>query len=115
MIIVPVILTVLFLVIHFAVLGHASHVAQIAAQRGAQVAASSNGSVDEIQRAVQQASVVVNDLGAHLNAVPIVRWSGQTVGVTVRISTQKLVPFLPHEVSRTVWATQEVFLREQDR
>lgn len=114
-IIVPVLLTVLFVVIHLAILGHASHVAQLAAQRGAQVAASANGSVDGTQRAVQQASAVARELGAALGSPPTVHWNDRTVGLTVHLVTQKLVPFLPHDVSRTVWMTQETFLKEQDR
>ena len=114
-IIVPVLLTVLFVVIHLAILGHASHIAQLAAQRGVQVAASANGSVDESQRAIQQASTVARDLGAALGSPPTLHRNGRTVGLTVHIVTQKLVPFLPHNVSRTVWMAEESFLKEQDR
>ncbi len=114
-IIVPVLLTVLFVVIHLAILGPASHVAQLAAQRGVQVAATANGSVDGTQRAIQQASAVARELGATLGAPPTLHWSDRTVGLTVHLMTQKLVPFLPNDVSRTVWVAQETFLKEQER
>ena len=114
-IIVPVILMVLFVGVHLAILGHATHVAQLAAQRGAHIAASANGSVGEIQRAVQQASEVAHELGAHLASPPTLQWNGRTVGLTVHLVTQRLVPFLPTEVSRTVWMAQEAFLKEQER
>ena len=114
-IIVPVVLTVLFLAVHLAIIGHASHVAQVAAERGAQIAAASNGSVSGLHFAMKQASDVVHDMGAHLGAAPTVQLSGKTVGVTVRLVTQKLVPFLPSTVSRTVWVAREEFVKEQDR
>lgn len=105
----------LFLAVHLAVIGHASHVAQVAAERGAHVAASANGSVNGLQNASIQASTVARDLGAQLGSAPSVQWNGRTVGVTVHIVTQKVVPFLPNEIHRTVWVAEESFVREQDR
>lgn len=115
MIIVPVVLTILFLAVHLAILGHASHVAQVAAERGAQTAAASNGSVSGVRSAINQASAVVHDMGAHLGSAPSVQSNGRTIGVTVQLVTQKLVPFLPSSVSRTVWVAREDFVKEQDR
>ena len=114
-IIVPVVLTVLFLAVHLAVLGHASHVAQAAAQRGAHVAAASNGSMNGLRQAVSLSSNVVQELGGELGSLPVVRRSGRTVGVTVHLVTQKIVPFMPNNLRRTVWVAQEEFIREQDR
>lgn len=105
----------LFLAVHLAVIGHASHIAQVAAERGAHIAASANGSVAGINNASVQASIVARDLGAQLGSAPVVQWNGRAVAVTVHVVTQKLVPFLPNEIHRTVWVAEETFVREQDR
>lgn len=115
MIVVPVVLTVLFLAVHLVILGHASHVAQVAAQRGAQVAAVSNGSINGFQQATQLSRNVVSELGGTLGSSPVIHRSEKTVGVTVHLVTQELVPFLPNSVYRTVWVAKEEFIREQDR
>lgn len=114
-IVVPVVLTVLFLAVHLVILGHASHVAQVAAQRGAQVAAVSNGSINGFQQATQLSRNVVSELGGTLGSSPVIHRSEKTVGVTVHLVTQELVPFLPNSVYRTVWVAKEEFIREQDR
>lgn len=114
-IIVPVIITLLFLIVHIAVLSHASHIAQVAALRGAQIAASANGSVDEINRAIQQSQQIARDMGTSLATQPQVTWNQRSVGLSVRVRTQSVLPFLPNEVERTVWVAEEKFMMEQDR
>lgn len=114
-VIVPVIITLLFLIVHIAVLSHASHVAQVAALRGAQIAASANGSVDELGRAIQQSQRIAREMGATITSRPQLKWGERSVGMAVRVTTQSVVPFLPHEVERIVWVAEEKFILEQNR
>ncbi len=105
----------LFIAAHFAVLAHASHVAQLAAQRGAQIAATADGSPDVLYEAKQASLQTVEDLGGHLAASPRLDYTSQLTGMTVVIAVQGVVPFLPMRVERTVWVSNEIFILEQDR
>lgn len=115
MLIVPVILALLFLSVHLAILAHASHVAQLAAQRGAQVAATANGSVSVLRRSVETVNRTIQDLGGNLDSAPQVKQMNRLVGVSVVLRVQGVVPYLPTRVERTVWVTNEEFIMEQDR
>ncbi len=113
--IVPVILSMFFMAAHFAVLAHASHVAQLAAQRGAQIAAAANGSIDVLNKAKRHSAQTVADLGGHLANSPQLLYTSSLTGMKVDLEVQGIVPFLPTQVRRTVWMSNEQFILEQDR
>jgi hypothetical protein len=104
-----------FMAAHFAVLAHASHVAQLAAQRGAQIAASADGSVDVLNEAKRHSAQTVADLGGHLAKSPQLLYRSSLTGMKVDLEVQGIVPFLPTQVKRTVWMANEQFILEQDR
>lgn len=113
--IVPVVLSILFMAVHFAVLAHASHVAQLAAQRGAQVAATRDDAPDALSDALRISQQTVSELGGHLAQTPRFVYTSQLTGMTVTLTVQGIVPFLPTQVERTVWVSHERFVLEQDR
>ncbi len=113
--IVPVVLSLLFMSAHLAVLSHASHVAQLAAQRGAQIAAGAYGSPEIMQMAQVQSQQTVADLGGNIVGLPQVLSSSRMTAMTVELSVDGIVPFLPTHVTRTAWVSKEEFVLEQDR
>jgi Flp pilus assembly protein TadG len=112
---VPVILGILFLIVHAAVITHAGQVASLAASRGAQLAASSEGTSYEMQLVRQEIQRTINDLGNNLQSTPQITMYRGTVSVAVQVSTPRIVPFLPYVISRTASAPMERFIEEQDR
>lgn len=101
--------------VHVAVIAHASHVAQLAAQRGAQAAAAADGSVNVNTSAIGTATQTVTDLGGHLAQTPQILLLPRLTGMRVDLQIQGIVPFLPTHVQRTVWVSKEEFILEQDR
>ncbi|CAB4612509.1 unannotated protein [freshwater metagenome] len=112
---VPVILSILFVSVHAAVLGHAGQVASVAANRGAQLAASSNNSSESTFVIRQEVRRTVMDLGSQLRSEPQLSAYMGHVRVTVRIAVPRIVPFLPDVVTRSASAPIERFIEEQDR
>lgn len=113
--IVPVVLSVLFVSVHLAVLSHARHIALVAAQSGAEIAASADGSNEILMRAREQSLRTVKELGGHLAEVPHVVSTSALVGMQINLEIVGIVPFLPTHVVRTVWVSREQFILEQDR
>jgi hypothetical protein len=112
---VPVILSILFVSVHAAVLGHAGQVASVAANRGAQLAASSNNSSESTFVIRQEVRRTVMDLGSQLRSEPQLSAHMGHVRVTVRIAVPRIVPFLPDVVARSASVPIERFIEEQDR
>ena len=112
---VPVILSLLFISVHAAALGHAGQVASIAANRGVQLAASSDDSSVSTFVIRQEVRRTVMDLGSRLQSEPLLSAYGGNAKVTVRIAVPGIVPFLPAVVSRSASAPMERFIEEQDR
>ena len=112
---VPVVLGILFVVVHSAALAHAGQVASRAANRGAQLAASSDGTSESNFFVRQEIQRTISELGNTLESVPQITAYGGTVNVSVRISVSRIVPFLPHRISRNASAPLERFVEEQDR
>jgi hypothetical protein len=101
--------------VHFAVFAHASHVAQLAAQRGAQIASTADGSVDVLSNARQISIRTVAELGGHISQSPQIHHTSFLTGMTVAVEIQRIVPFLPTRLERTVWVSNEQFIMEQNR
>jgi hypothetical protein len=114
-ILVPIILSIFFLCVHAAALSHGANVASLAAVRGAQLSASSDGT--SFSNAVVRSEVLrtVSEMGNTLESEPQVSVYQGTVQVTVRVSIPRVVPFLPTSVRRSATVPQERFIEEQDR
>jgi Flp pilus assembly protein TadG len=112
---VPVILGILFLIVHVATMTHAGQVASLAANRGAQLAASSEGTSNAMHLVRQEIRRTVNDFGNNLESTPQITVYGGAVNVAVQVSVPRIVPFLPHVIRRSASAPMERFIEEQDR
>ena len=112
---VPVVFGIFFLGAHAASLAYGSHVATIAASRGAQMTAAISGQGTEMVAALNEVEQVVRELGAHMNTPPKIRMDNESVTVNVTLDIQRIVPFLPTQVSRTAHVARERFVMEQDR
>lgn len=112
---VPVILSLFFVAVHAAALSHAGQIASVAANRGAQMAASSDGSsasASAIREGIQR---TVLELGSQMSSESQFSTYSGSVEVTVRISVPRVVPFLPNTVKRSASAPLEQFIEEQNR
>lgn len=112
---VPVVFGILFLGAHAASLAYGSHVATIAASRGAQMTAAVSGQGREVVAALNEVEQVVRELGARMDTPPAIRIDNESVTVNVTLEIQQIVPFLPTQVSRTAHVARERFVMEQDR
>lgn len=112
--VVPIVLSILFTGAHVVSLARAAQVANIAAARGAQVAAASpvGASVLPVLREVD---LVIGDLGGRAPRPARVAAGPRTVQVSVELEIQPVVPFLPVRVVRSATAPRERFLMEQER
>ena len=112
---VPVILSLFFVAVHAASLSHAGQIASVAANRGAQLAASSDGSSESASSIREGIQRTVLELGSQLSAEPQFSTYFGSAEVTVQISVPRVVPFLPDSVKRSASAPLEQFIKEQDR
>ena len=112
---VPAILGIFFLGVHATALAHGAHVANVAAIRGAQIAAFSNSEGNDVVLALNEMEQVVSDLGSHMYSAPSLEIGSKSVRVTVKVAVQSVVPFLPTSVTRLAIVSREHFLMEQDR
>lgn len=112
---VPIILSVFFACVHAASLAHGGQVAALAAMRGAQISASSNGSShsNDLMRSEIQRSV--REMGNRLESEPQLSVFQGNVQVTVRVQVPGVVPFFPTSVRRSATVPLERFIEEQDR
>lgn len=113
--VVPVILTILFVGAHVTAYVRGSQVANAAAVRGAQVAASVEPDATGTWSALREIDAVVADLGFRTAAAPAIEVGPRNARATVSLVIHQIVPFLPNVVTRSAWVPREVFLREQDR
>ena len=108
-IVTPVLLLLVMVVVQFALWEHAQHIAEAAAQRGAETARVENGS--DAQGAAT-ARAAVTELGGSLlvdATVSVVR-NGDIVTATVSGSAEGLVPFLSLPVRATAVGPVEHFV-----
>ncbi len=96
-------------------MAHGGQVAALAAMRGAQISASSNGSShsNDLMRSEIQRSV--REMGNRLESEPQLSVFQGNVQVTVRVQVPGVVPFLPTSVRRSATVPLERFIEEQDR
>jgi Flp pilus assembly protein TadG len=112
---VPVILSIVFAVVQAAALSHGGQVASLAANRGAQLAASSEGTSGSLVHVRQEIERTVTDLGNSLESPPQFSTYRGNVTVTVRIAVPHVVPLFSDVVTRTASAPLEHFIEEQSR
>lgn len=113
--VVPVVLTILFVGAHVTAYVRGSQVANAAAIRGAQVAASVEPDAAGTWSTLREIDTVVTDLGFRTAAAPGIEVGPKVARVTVSLVIHRVVPFLPDVVTRSALVPREVFLREQDR
>jgi Flp pilus assembly protein TadG len=104
----PVLLVLVMLVVQFALWEHAQHIAEAAAQRGAETARVELGT-DAQGRTMAQTAIT--QLGGSLLAAPLVTVSrsGEVVTVDVTGSAEAVVPFLSLPVHATAAGPVERF------
>ena len=112
---VPIILSIFFACVHTAGLAHGAQVAALAAMRGAQISASSDGSARAHALMRLEVQRTVSEMGNTLESEPQLSVYQDTVHVAVRVSIPGVVPFLPTSVGRSVTVPLERFIEEQDR
>lgn len=114
-VLVPIVFAVFLVGVHLASYAYASHVANVAALRGAQRASAQATTAVGIVAGLSEIERVTHELGSTLVVAPRVMLEGDSVRAQVSLKVAKVVPFLPHIVTRTAWAAREDFLRSQDR
>jgi hypothetical protein len=112
---VPVVFGIFFLGAHAASIAYGSHVATVAASRGAQMTAAVSSQGSEMVMALNEIEQVVRELGANMTTPPVIRIDSESVTVNVTLDIQRIVPFLPTQVSRTASVARERFVMEQNR
>ena len=110
-IIFPVVLAALVLGLQAALVAHARHVAQAAAQDAAIAAASNSGAPRDVA-----SSLMASSAGATTSGVDVAVGGGaDVVTVTVSADVTSLVPFASFTVSESASAPVEVFIAESER
>lgn len=113
--VVPVILTILFMGAHVTAYVRGSQVANAAALRGAQTAAAVEADAAGMWSTLREIDLVVSDLGFRTASTPTVEVRARDARVSVSLVIDRVVPFLPGVVTRSAFVPREIFLREQDR
>lgn len=114
-VLVPVVFLVVFMSFHVGAIFHNTHVAELAALRGAALASGLSPSLDAQQRAISEVQRVTADLNSTLLDPPNVSFRHDGVHVTVRLKVAGPISFLPQTATAKVWTPWETFKREQDR
>ena len=107
---VPVLLSVLFVGVHVASLGRAGQVAHLAARRAAETAAFAGTSGMGPVIARSTALQVVHDLGGTVEGPVLVTFASGDPTVTVRLRVSGIVPGLPIVIGRSATVASERFI-----
>ena len=110
----PVLLALVFSVVHASALWIGARFATAVASEGARNGAAATPDrvfVDSADAAERSAA----ELGTTLDRAPRVEISDTAVSVTVSIRVPRIVPFLSSSVTRTVTVAREQFLTEDER
>jgi uncharacterized membrane protein len=110
-IILPVVLLAMWLVLQVAIVMHAQHVAQAAAQDAAVAAASDSGSPEAIARSLMQRSAGGLTSGVGVSS----GGDGEFVTVTVSASVVRIFPIGTYRVTETASAPIERFTPQPER
>jgi Flp pilus assembly protein TadG len=110
--VVPVVLTFMWLALQATVFMHDAHMASAAASEGAAVA-SRYGSSEVAGR--NAAVRLIAELGATAASSPTVIRQGRDVIATVSIRVPRIAPFFPSVVTRTAREVKEKYMTEEER
>ena len=110
--VVPVVLTFLWLALQATVFMHDAHMASAAASEGASVASRFGSS----EMAGRNAAVrLLAELGATAASAPTVVRQGSDVIATVSIRVPRIAPFFPSVVTRSAREVREKYVTEEER
>lgn len=110
--VVPVVLTFMWLALQATVFMHDAHMASAAASEGAAVASRFGSS----EMAGRNAAVrLIAELGATAASTPTVVRQGSDVLATVSIQVPRIAPFFPAVVTRTAREVKEKYVTEEER
>ena len=110
--VVPIVLTFMWLALQATVFMHDAHMASAAASEGAAVASRFGSS----EMAGRNAAVrLIAELGATAASSPTVVRQGRDVVATVSIRVPRIAPFFPSVVTRTAREVKEKYTTEEER
>lgn len=111
----PVLFTLVFAVVHVSALWTAAQTASIAAQRGARAASVASSGRQYFIAAATSVETTVRELGGRLTPPLRVSRNASSVLVEVTVGFRGIVPFMPHEVTRSVTVPVESYIKESER
>lgn len=114
-VLVPIVFLVAFMCFHLGSLFHQTHIAELAAIRGASIASGLDISSQSASQARLEIRRVVSELGSRIASEPIISYKNQGVEVTVQIQASSAISFLPTSASAQVWRPMESFRDETQR
>lgn len=114
-VLVPIVFLLTLMCFHLGSLFHQSHIAELAAIRGASVASGLDISSQSSSQARLEIRRVVTELGSHLASEPSISYENRGVQVTVRIRSSTALSFLPSVATAEVWQPMELFRDETQR
>ena len=114
-VLVPIVFLLTFMCFHLGSLFHQSHIAELAAIRGASVASGLDISSQSSSQARLEIRRVVTELGSHLVSEPSISYENRGVQVTVRIRASSALSFLSSVATAEVWQPMELFRDETQR
>jgi len=114
-VLVPIVFLVAFMCFHLGSLFHQTHIAELAAIRGASIASSLDISAHSSSQARLEIRRVVSELGSSVASEPIISYKNQGVEVTVRLQASTAISFLPSVATAHVWRPMESFRDETQR
>jgi hypothetical protein len=91
---------------------HSAQVAALAASKGANIAATSQG---DVVAALNSVTVTAAELGAQLVGTPTASIENDFALVHVRVAVPSVAPFFPNSVLRHAIEPLEIFVQEGDR
>jgi len=114
-VLVPIVFLVAFMCFHLGSLFHQTHIAELAAIRGASIASGLDISARSSGQARLEIRRVISELGSHVASEPMISYKNQGVEVTVRLQASSAVSFLPSVATAQVWRPMESFRDETQR
>jgi Flp pilus assembly protein TadG len=114
-VLVPIVFLLAFMCFHIGSILHQTHVAQVAAIRGATIASALNQSAESNHQARLEVMRVVSDLDSELAFQPSIIFRDSGVQVKVTLKTSTALSFLPSTASAEAWRPFESFRLEQQR
>jgi Flp pilus assembly protein TadG len=110
----PVLVVLVFSVVHASALWMGAQFATTVASEGARTGAVA-GPAREFRDTADAVERTAAELGATLDRAPQVAISRTAVSVTVSLRVPRIIPFLSSSVTRTVTVAREQFLTEDER